>query len=96
MGAIIQRLCIRNLDFSKVISEPLLTAIGSITDKNDEMEDLSHVVREIMIIKDEYWLQRAEMLLGWANPYLMSDNTITAIDTEHFVFTSTLFDIFPV
>ena len=45
LAGIIQRLCIRNREFSKAISEPLLMAIGCVTDKNDEMEDLSHVVR---------------------------------------------------
>ena len=95
-AAIIQRLCIRNLAFSRAISEPILTAIGCITDKNDEIEDLSHVVREVMVIKDEFWKHRADMLLGWGNPYLLPDNSISALDSERFVFTSTLFDIFPV
>ena len=95
-AAIIQRLCIRNLEFSRAISEPILTAIGCITDKNDEMEDLSHVVREVMVIKDEFWKHRADMLLGWGAPYLLPDNSISALDSERFVFSSTLFDIFPV
>lgn len=96
LGAIIQRLCILNLDFSRAITEPLLTAIGSITDKNDELQDLSHVVLQVLRIKDDFWKHRFDMMLGWCTPYLTSDNTISCLDTERFIFTSTIFDIFPV
>ncbi len=36
------------------------------------------------------------MLLGVGLPYVINQNLLTAFDEERFVFTSTIYDIFPV
>lgn len=96
LGAIIQRLSIKNLPFSKAISRILLSSICSVTDMNDEMKELAGLVESIMNINDGFWRERAEAIFGLSSPYVLDSNAMTTLDEERYIFTSTLFDIFPI
>lgn len=96
LGAIIQRLSIKNLPFSKAISRILLSSICSVTDMNDEMKELAGLVESIMNINDGFWRERAEAIFGLSSPYVLDNNAMTTLDEERYIFTSTLFDIFPI
>lgn len=96
LGELIQRLCILNIEFSRAIIEVVLETISSITDVKDEMSDLSSVCLSILNIRDDYWRDRAEMLLGVGLPYVYNNNLMTNFDDERFTFCSTIIDIFPV
>lgn len=96
LATIIQRLCILNLEFSKAIAEPILTAVCSITDTKDDLEDLCHIILEVLRIRDDYWVNRADLILGWCTPYIVDDNSVTGVETERLVYQSTIFEIFPV
>lgn len=60
------------------------------------MIDLSGVYLEILKIRDDFWINRAEMLVGVCLPYVMNNNLMSALNEDKYVFTSTLDDIFPV
>lgn len=60
------------------------------------MADLSSICFSILNIRDEYWRDRAEMLLGVGLPYVLNNNLMATFDDERFTFTSTIIDIFPV
>lgn len=96
LSSIIQRLCIMNLEFSKAVCEVILETICSITDSKDEMQDLSNLVLEVLKIRDDYWTHRAEMLLGLAYPFVVGENIMSTFDEERYVFSSTIYDVFPV
>ena len=96
LGAIIQRLSIKNLPFSKAISRILLSSICSVTDMNDEMKELAGLVESIMTINDGFWRERAEAIFGLSSPYVLDNNAMSTLDEERYIFTSTLFDIFPI
>lgn len=96
LALVIQRLCIMNLEFSRAICEVILESICSITDSKDEMQDLATVCLEVLKIRDNFWLNRAEMLLGVGTPFVMKNNLMVTFDEERYVYASTIYDIFPV
>ena len=73
-----------------------LVCLNEITDAKDEMIDICGCVSKYMIISDEYWVNRAEFVLGFNSPYIYMDNYLTSLDEERFIYSSTLEDLFPV
>lgn len=60
------------------------------------MADLSNVCLEIMKIRDDFWVHRAELLMGTCVPYVLNNNLMTTLDEERYIFTSSIYDIFPI
>lgn len=60
------------------------------------MQDISVVCLEILKIRDDFWINRAESLLGVGIPFVMKNNVMVSFDEERFVYTSTIYDIFPI
>lgn len=96
LSLIIQRLCILNIDFSRAIIPVVLETINSITDSKDEMVDLSIVCENILKIRDDFWLHRAQMLLGVGSPYVSNNNMMSTFDDERYSYNSIIMDLFPV
>lgn len=44
------------------------------------MQDISFIVLEILKIRDDYWVDRAEMLLGVGSPFVHQDNLMGTFD----------------
>jgi hypothetical protein len=63
---------------------------------NDEMKELAGLVESIMNINDGFWRERAEAIFGLSSPYVLDNNAMSTLDEERYIFTSTLFDIFPI
>lgn len=96
LGLIIQRLSIKNLKFSEAVAIVMLTCLNEITDAKDEMVDICGCISKFLIISDEFWVNRAEFILGYSSPYIFNDNLLSSLDEERFVYGSTLEDLFPV
>lgn len=62
----------------------------------DEMQDYSSIIAEIFKITDSFWRNRAEMILGVSTPYVLDNNAMTTLDEERYIFSSIIYDIFPV
>ena len=60
------------------------------------MKEISGVIQSVLIINDGLWRERAEALLGFSSPYVLQENSLGTLDEERFIFTSSLYDIFPV
>jgi len=60
------------------------------------MIDICGCISKYLVISDEYWVNRAEFVLGYSSPYIYSDNLLSSLDEERFVYSSTLEDLFPV
>jgi hypothetical protein len=74
----------------------LLVCLNEITDAKDEMIDICGCISKYLIITDDFWLSRAEFILGCSSPYIYMDNLLASLDEERFVYVSTLEDLFPV
>ena len=84
------------MKFSECLSRILLSTLNEITDAKDEMIDICNCITKFLIITDDYWLNRAEFVLGYSSPYIFNDNLLNSLDEERFVYYSTLQDLFPI
>jgi hypothetical protein len=60
------------------------------------MSDLGLICLDILRIRDDFWVSRAEKLLGVCSPYVCDKNLIDNFNDERFLFVSTLYEIFPI
>jgi hypothetical protein len=54
------------------------------------MKDICSCLNKFLVITDEYWVNRAEFVLGYTSPYIYNENLIDSVEEERFVYYSTL------
>jgi hypothetical protein len=52
-------------------------------------------VNRFLRITDQFWIKRAEAILGVPAPFVYQQNILSSIDEEKYVFPSILENIFP-
>lgn len=77
---IIERLSINNLPFSDSISRVLLRIINENTEVSDEMETVLQCVNRFLRIADQFWIKRAEAVLGTPSPFIYQKNILSSLD----------------
>lgn len=44
------------------------------------MQDYAHICLEILKIRDDFWIERAEYLLGVGSPCILNNNLMSSLD----------------
>lgn len=95
IAAIIERLSILNLPFSHSISRVLLKVFNENTDTADECDTVMLCITRLLNIRDDFWTNRAEFVLGYAAAYVFDKNAMSYMEEEKYVYPSTLENVFP-
>lgn len=88
LSMLIQRLCVLNLSFSQAICRVILKCVNEVIDPKDEMDELVMIISQVLAIKDAYYMNRMEYMLGFTCPFIYDCNVMGSIDEEKFIFAS--------
>lgn len=96
MSAIIQRLSINNINFSREIIKLLLTVLTEAKGSEDVAACVNLCLGQLLATNDVYTFQRIEMILGCGlQTQIKKDNRIYSIEEEVYSFTSTIENLYP-